>query len=276
VSLTREQILETVERSPAAVAAQDKAAWIELFSSNGSVEDPVGGALSRRGGELHPRTLEDELGRFWETFIAGNEIRFEVRADRFGGGELARDVVIHTRLSTGMTIEVPAYLLYEVVLEEGAPRIGRLRACWDLRQRSIEAIAAGWKGLSALAAVGARVLRVQPLRWTLDYSRALSTGILGGGSRTALALAGDRPQAHALFAPGATLELPVGSGPGAPLEALDALGSLRVVRPISSGWLTGFGYDRQLASGALESGIGFLEHDPRSRRIARARFFAGR
>ena len=123
MSLTHEQILETVQRSPALVAAQDKAAWIALFSSDGTVEDPVGGAVNRRGGNVESRTLEDELSRFWDTFIAGNEIRFEVRADRLGASELARDVVIHTRLSTGMTIDVPAYLLYEVVLEQGAPRI---------------------------------------------------------------------------------------------------------------------------------------------------------
>ena len=279
MSLTREQILETVQRSPARVAAQDKEAWLALFSTDGTVEDPVGGAVSRRGAEVHPRTREDELGRFWDTFIAGNEIRFQVRADRLGGRELARDVVIHTRLSTGMSIEVPAYLLYEIVEENGAPRIRRLRACWDLRARSVGALAAGPAGLWTLAAMSARMLRVQPMRWVLDYSRALSTGIFRRGSLAALALAqaldaGDPRQAGALFAPGGTIELPVGAAPRAPVEALGA-GSLRVVRPISSGWLTGFAYERETEGGAIESGICFLEHDRPSRRIARARFFTG-
>jgi hypothetical protein len=279
MSLTRAQIIETVQRSPACVAAQDKAAWLALFSADGTVEDPVGSAVNRKGRNAH-RTGEDELNRFWDTFIAGNEIRFEVKADRLGGGELARDVVIHTRLATGMAIEVPAYLLYEVVEEQGAPRIRRLRACWDLRQRSTRALAAGPIGLWTLAAMSARMLRVQPVRWALDYSRALTTGIFRRGGQLALALAraldaGDRQQLEALFALGGTIELPVGAAPRAPVEAIDAGASLHVEQPISSGWLTGFGYERRLPGNAPESGVGFLELDPRSRRIARARFFAG-
>jgi hypothetical protein len=218
MSLSREQILETVERSPACVAAQDRAGWLALFSSNGSVEDPVGSVVNRGAGEL---------GRFWDTFIAGNEIRFEVLADRFFDSTLARDVIIHTRLSTGMNIEVPAYVLYEVVLEQGSPRIRGLRACWDLRQRSLRALAAGPSGLWTLAVMSARMLRVQPLRWVLKYSRALTAGLFSRG---------------------------VGA-------ALRADPSLRIARPISSGPLTGFRYERLRPDGVTESGLGFLDGD---------------
>ena len=41
-SPTRDDLLATVERSPAATAAHDKAAWVGLFSADGRVEDPVG------------------------------------------------------------------------------------------------------------------------------------------------------------------------------------------------------------------------------------------
>jgi hypothetical protein len=279
MSLTRAQILETVQRSPACVAAQDKTGWLALFSSDGSVEDPVGSAVNRRGANLHARTLEDDLGRFWDTFIAGNAICFEVKADCFGNAELARDVVIHTRLSTGMAIDVPAYLLYEVVEEQGALRVKRLRACWDLRRRSLRALAAGPLGLWTLAAISARMMRVQRMRWVLEYSRALTTGIFGRGGQAAASLAlalsaGDRQQLDALFAPGGTIELPAGDGQR-PATSIEPLGALRVVDPVSAGWLTAFAYELARPSGARESGIGFLEWASGSKKIACARFFRG-
>jgi hypothetical protein len=282
LSLTPAQILQTVERSPACVAAQDKAGWLALFASDGSVEDPVGSAVNRRGGHPHPRTGEDDLGRFWDTFIAGNEIRFEVKADRFGGNELARDVVIHTRLSTGMAIEVPAYLVYEIVEERGEPRVQRLRACWDLRLRSRRALAAGASGLRTLTAMSARMMRVQRIAWVLEYSRALTRGIFGRGGQLASSLANalnarDVNLLDSLFAAHASVELPVGEAPVfcSSLEARGELASLRITEPISAGWLTGFAYERTRPGGEREAGIGFVEFDPPSKKIVRARFFAG-
>jgi len=280
MDLTREQILESVERSPACVAAQDKAGWLALFSSDGTVEDPVGGAVSRRGGHPHPHTHEDDLGRFWDTFIAGNEIRFEVKADRFGASELARQTVIHTRLSTGMAIDVPAYLVYEVVLEQGALRLKRLRACWDLRLRTTRALLSGPSGLWTLLSMGARMMRVQRMGWVLEYSRGLTSGIFGRGTRAAAALAHavsthDRSELDSLFAPEATVELPSGEArqPDAMIDAFGEGAGLRVVEPVSAGWLTGFAYEHTRAGHEPESGIGFLEFDPSSRKIVRVRLF---
>jgi ketosteroid isomerase-like protein len=282
VSLTHAQILQTVERSPACVAAQDKAGWLALFSSEGSVEDPVGSVVNRRGGHPHPHTREDDLGRFWDTFIAGNEIRFEVKADCSGGNELARNVVIHTRLSTGMAIEVPAYLIYEIVEESGELRVQRLRACWDLRLRSRRALAAGARGLWTLSVLGAHMMRVQRMAWVLEYSRALTRGMFGRGGQLVSSLAKalnarDAQSLGALFAADAVVELPVGEAP-APCTSLEAggeLASLRLTAPVCAGWLTGFAYERMRPGGERESGIGFVEFDPASRKIVRARFFAG-
>ena len=39
----RDACLALVERSPAAVAVHDKAAWLALFTRYNIVEDPVGG-----------------------------------------------------------------------------------------------------------------------------------------------------------------------------------------------------------------------------------------
>ena len=58
------RVFEVVARSPACVAAQDRDGWLALFTRDGVVEDPVGAAPNHR----------EVLGRFWDTFIAGNEM----------------------------------------------------------------------------------------------------------------------------------------------------------------------------------------------------------
>ncbi len=264
-------LMQVVERSPAYVAAQDRDAWLALFSRDGVVEDPVGAAPNHR----------DALAGFFNTFIAGNEIRFEVIEDLTAGHEVVRDVVIHTRLSTGLTIEVPALLLYELVDEDGALRIRRLRAVWDLRRRSIGALAAGLRGLWTLCAVSLQMLRMQGLSGVLGYSRGLVSGIFGDGAATlerlsAAIRAGDPAAAEALFAVDATVEFPVGTplsvrtwlaqlGPGA---------QLRTTHATSAGWLTACRFSVEGGALAGAGGVAFLEFDPKTRKLVTARFFA--
>lgn len=273
-------MIETVDRSPACVAAQDKAAWLALFATDGSVEDPVGTAPNRRGARPSP-SGDDELGRFYATFIAGNAIRFEVIADLVAGDEVVRDVVIHTRLSTGLAIDVPAHLIYQLASDGGdGLRIARLRAVWDLRKRTLHALAAGWRGLYTLLVISARMFAIQGLRGVAGYTRGLVSGIFGRG-RTAVArlvravAERDGAALESLCAPGASIEFPVGR-PLSPREWLDALGpaaALRVAQVTPAGWLTSFRFET-VGAGAARSGIAVLEFDRRSRRIATARFFA--
>jgi hypothetical protein len=126
------------------------------------------------------------------------------------------------------------------------------------------------------------MFRVQGLRGMLGYSRGLLAGVFGEGRRAAEALAaavekGDAAALGALFAPGGVVERPVGARL-APAEFLGALGAgarLHVEDVTPAGFLAGFRY-RLAGAGGEERGVGFLEFDPSSRRIARARFFRAR
>lgn len=266
--------LALVERSPALVLAQDKAGWLALFADGAAVEDPVGSAPNVRGAR-RSAAGEDDLGRFYDTFIAGNEIRFEVRGDWVAGAEVARDVLIHTRLASGLRLTVPAHLLYEVDFAGAEPRLRRMRAVWDLRQRTRGALGAGWLGLRTLIDMSVRMLSVQGLGGTLRYSRGMFVGIFGAGTRAAVALAravaaSDAAAVEALFAPGARVELPVGT-PLQPSGLAAALGGELHIEPATAaGWLTSFRFE----AGKGRRGLCFLEFDPGSRRIAQARFFA--
>lgn len=263
-------LLQLVERSPACVAAQDRDGWLALFSHDGVVEDPVGAAPNHR----------DALGRFFDTFIAGNQIVFEVIEDLVAGDEVVRDVVIHTRLSTGLQIDVPAHLIYQLVDEDGALRIRRLRAVWDLRRRSTGALAAGLRGLWTLCAVSLRMLRVQGLGGVLGYSRGLVTGIFSRGRTTLEALAAavnakDIPATAALFTPDARVEFPVGKHLSFQTwsDELGPQAALQVSCATSAGWTTSCRFTIAGGPHAGAGGVAFLDFDPATRKIAAARFF---
>ncbi len=128
-------LLALAHASPAAVAAHDKDAWLALFARHHVVEDPVGsrpvvGGLydrrsSRRGG--------GPLARFWDTFIAPNDIRFHTeRDDIVDGLTVVRDITIETRLGGGVIAHAPMHLLYETTLDDGEPRIRRIAAHWEV------------------------------------------------------------------------------------------------------------------------------------------------
>ena len=91
-----------------------------------------------------------------------------------GGSEVVRDVLIHTKLATGLAIDVPAHLIYEIADEDGALRIRRLRAVWDLRRRSMSAISSGARGMWTMWAISGRMFALQGLGGMLGYSRGLS------------------------------------------------------------------------------------------------------
>ncbi len=275
----RAAMIAAVDQSPACVLAQDKAGWLALFADGGVTEDPVGTAPNRKGAHL-ARGGEDDLGRFYDTFIAGNEIRFSVLEDLVAGDEVVRDVVIHTRLSTGLSVDVPAHLIYRLVEERGALKLLLLRAIWDLRQRSASAIGAGWKGLVSLTAVSGRMFAVQGIRGLVGYSRGLVSGIFGRGpaavSRFAEALnRRDAADLEALCADGAAIELPAGR-PVTPRALCEELGlgvRLTTSAATPAGFLTSVRFALTDGGANPVAGIALFEFDPASKTIRSARFY---
>lgn len=284
----REAMIAAVERSPALVGAHDKAGWLALFTPGGVVEDPVGTPPNRRGARVDARG-EDDLGRFYETFIARNAIRFQVAEDLAAGDEVVRDVVIHTRLSTGLAIEVPAHLVYQLVESEGALRIARMRAYWDLRRRSWSALGSGPRGWWTLLVMSGQMLAVGGLRGVLGYSRGLLVGIFGRARRTLGHLAdaiaaGDAEGAAALFTDDATVALPVGREVMAARQWIAGLGAgakLAIDRVTPAGYAASFGFtivspsplSLSLSLSNERGGIALCEFDPRTRRIRSLRLY---
>lgn len=166
------ECLAAVEESPAAVAVHDKARWLSLFARSCVVEDPVG---SRPHICRESDTEREPLSRFYDTFIAPNEIRFDVDQDIVCGLHVMRDITIEIRMSPRVTVRVPVHLLYELVEEAGTLKVSRLAAHWELLPMLKQQMASGLAFAGVGTASGYRLLRYLGFGGMLGFMRALSS-----------------------------------------------------------------------------------------------------
>ncbi|MGW4122066.1 nuclear transport factor 2 family protein [Nocardia sp. NPDC004711] len=198
---TAAELLATVEASPRAVGAHDKAAWVGLFADDGSVEDPVGS---------RPHIGRAAIERFYDTFIAPNGIVFDVTGDVVCGMTVFRDLTIATTMSTGVTLHVPMHLRYDLAEVDGALKIRALRAHWELAGMIGQLLGSGTQGLLAGAKLGPQLLGNQGIGGALGFMSGLR-GVGAAGKRAAGQLldavaAGDSSSARAVLAPVPRLE----------------------------------------------------------------------
>ncbi|RMF19610.1 MAG: transporter [Candidatus Dadabacteria bacterium] len=160
-----------VARSPVLVAARDRAAWVELFCPDATVEDPVG---------TRPANGRDEIGRFWDTFIASTDIVFDVHADLVGGPFVFRDVTINTTLDGSVKIAVPAHLVYELS-DTDETCIRSLGAYWPLRRMIPQVLGTGLRGSAVMLRLTMRMLSNGGAGPLAGYTRGLTRGVFDGG-----------------------------------------------------------------------------------------------
>lgn len=184
---TAEDCLELINRSPAAVAAHDREAWLSIFAQYNIVEDPVGsaphfsGVYDRKDG----RRGFGPLKRFYETFIAANNIQFHVERDIVCGLHVVRDLTIEILMSGRLTVRVPMHLLYELKVEQGELRIFRLAAHWELAPMLKQQMAHGVDSLIAGSAAGWRMFRYLGVGGTAKFMQAMSSVGNAGKDRVA-------------------------------------------------------------------------------------------
>ncbi|WKY51359.1 nuclear transport factor 2 family protein [Nocardia seriolae] len=198
---TAAELMATVEASPRAVGAHDKAAWVGLFAENGSVEDPVGS---------RPHVGRAAIERFYDTFIAPNGIVFDVANDVVCGMTVFRDLSIATTMSTGVTLHVPMHLRYDLVDADGALKIRALRAHWELAGMIGQLLGSGVQGLLAGAKLGPQLLGNQGVGGAVGFMSGLR-GVGKPGKQAAGRLLnalgrGDAADARSTLAPVPRLE----------------------------------------------------------------------
>lgn len=266
---SREALLAFVERSPAFVAAHDRAGWLGLFAEDAVIEDPVGAAPVPKA--------DGSLERFYDTFIAPHEIRFEILRDHVLGDDVFRDAVIHTRVREGVEVKVAAYLLYQIEERGDGLLVRRMAAHWTLTRMAAIAMGMGPRAWVAMTGLFGRMFGVMGSAWVGAYLESMWRGVGGRGAQIAenLALAIERRDVSSLrqlFTEGGEIELKQGRFfPGGLLDALPAPSRLSIEAPVVAGWTISFRF--RIEGAAPSEGLGLLEIDPDVGLIQRARLF---
>lgn len=277
--MDKDRIIALVDRSPELVDRHDRAEWLNLFSTNAVVEDPVGGGPNRKGQDI--RKGKDALSRFYDIFIGPNKIKFDVHQDIVAGDEMVREVSIHTTLPNGAITVVHSYLTYRIVEENGEPKIERMRAHWNLSKSALAMIKnSGFKGIVGSTVQFGTMIKVQGMKRIVEYFAVIYKGILNKGIKSANAFttavnAKDERAFARLLDTGATIHFPVGGNPISTDGFLKAAGKdarLEFKGLRSCGWFTSCVFDAK-GGGLDKHGVVFFEFSPKSKKIVSVRFF---
>jgi hypothetical protein len=249
----RQALLDLAKSSPEIAGQHDKERWLALYSDDAILEDPVGTPPSHKG--RRPGRLGDELGRFYEAFIASSQIEILSRRDIVSDMLVFRAVDIHTtNLKTGLKMKVPANLLYEIVEGGGRLVIGRMQAHWELNRMTRILMSEGFVGMRTIAVMNWSMLRAFGPKWLFAYFKSSQQGVGRAGKELVERLARDFAQDRTgSFASDALVHLP-GAATASPSRFAEGCTALEV-RDL-------------LASGPTVSGLAALEWGGRSRDAA--------
>ncbi len=246
----RDVLLRTAQASPEIAGQHDKERWLALYADDAIVEDPVGTPASHAG--RRRGRMGDELGRFYEAFIAASAIDMVTRQEVVSDMHVFRAVDIHTtNLKTGLEMKVPANLLYEIAANEGGLFIKRMQAHWELNRMSRMLMSEGSLGMRTIAVMNWRMLRSFGPKWLMAYFKSSQKGVGRPGKELIERLAGESNRD--VFAPGASVELPGGASTSGS-DFLEGCTSLE--------------FRDLLASGRTVSGLASIEWGGRTRQAA--------
>lgn len=172
-------LIDVVNQSPKAVAIHDKAAWKAIFAKYHMVEDPVGsephlgGLYDSVSGERGDAALD----RFYDTFIAPNQIQFEVAQDIVCGQHVVRDLTVHIQMSASLKASVPMHLLYELSQESENSewKIQRLAAHWELMPMMAQIFGKGFACVPVLLSLTKRMFKFQKISGIVGFCKAAFT-----------------------------------------------------------------------------------------------------
>ncbi|TDJ06206.1 MAG: hypothetical protein E2O68_05290 [Deltaproteobacteria bacterium] len=245
------EILELVKNSPRLVAVHDKKNWVNLFSKDSVIADPIG---------TRPVSHQN-LPKFYETFIAPNDIVFEEKIDIITDNQVARDVLIHTKLPGGLRVKVPAHLFYKVEKN----KIQTMYAHWDLMAMVIQFLSK--KGaLKEMVGLSTRLMKNLGLLGALGFFKGMVWGIKGKGKKAVHKIF----TKHDLrpFGPNTKIELPVEKKSITPKEFFNKGLDLDIGRITSAGWYTTFSFKAD-----NKFGIGRLKFSPVNGKVTSAEIF---
>jgi steroid delta-isomerase len=114
-------------RSMEAVHAKDKQAWVDNFTDDAIIEDPIGASPLDPEGKGHRG--KDAIARFWDKQIGPNRVLFNIERSYAAGLEVANVGTITVLMPGGMVMLVDGVFTYRV---DETGKLSALRAYWEL------------------------------------------------------------------------------------------------------------------------------------------------
>ncbi len=276
----REALLDLAKSSPEAVAVHDQKAWVNLFATYGMIEDPVG-STPHIAGVFDSKSESRGRGpieRFFRTFIAPNDIHFDVLHDTVCGNTVCRELTIELALQGRVEAQVPMHLFYEIIEENDALRIQRLAAHWELLPMIKQVLGKGAPGIVAMCVLGWKMMSIMGLKGALGFSR----GFLGIGHQGkelaqlfSYELEFKNPlRFQELFdLETAEIHLPADGSPQSPMEFLENFqGTLSISNMLAAGYCV-TGAMKLERDGETIRGIALIEFNSKSKKIHRVKLF---
>ena len=132
-------LLAAVERSPQAVTAHDRTAWVGVFTAD---------APGRRSGGRATARGPSQIDRFYDTFIGPRDIKFHRDLDIVFGTVVLRDLELEVTMGSAVTMYIPAFLRYDLREANGEWQIAQLRAYWELPAMMLQFLRTGSRAVS--------------------------------------------------------------------------------------------------------------------------------
>src|SRR5215467_5358123 len=109
-----------------AVESADRDAWLSLFATDATVEDPIGPSMFDPDGSGHRG--RDAIGAFYDNVVSSGRVEFAIRESYAGGRECANVGTITTTLPDGTRAVVEGVYTYRI---DDQGQIVALRAYWE-------------------------------------------------------------------------------------------------------------------------------------------------
>jgi hypothetical protein len=133
-----------------------------LFAAGGRVEDPVGS---------RPHVGAEQIGRFYDTFVAPRDITFVPDTDYVNDMTVIRDLTLNVAMSPSVQMKIPAVLRYEMVGKKGDFKIAELSAYWELPAMVVQFARNGAPALGAGVGLMRALLGNQGVSGALGFAR---------------------------------------------------------------------------------------------------------
>jgi len=276
MNANRDDCIALVNRSPETVAVHDKTAWMNIFAKDYHLEDPVGSKLKVSPvGEEQPLA---PLSRFYDTFMAPNDIAFNVTRDIVCANHVMRDLTLHVKMAGKLDSYVPMHLLYELVEEDGDHKVARLEAHWEYGATNKQVLRHGFAALPILAGMVRRMLNHIGWRGMLAFGESSKT-VGEAGKRQlsafsdALTLRDQKALVGLLEGDEAVIHWPYGEPPLRVSELLPLIGSsIHFNKQLAAGDRVTSTFTMERAGAGCE-GVALFQFNPQTLKIRKVVFY---